>query len=374
MRIGIVCYPSVGGSGIVASQLGQALARQGHGVHFICSDHPVRLDQQHPSLHFHKVDAGEYAVFQGTDYSLPLAVKIAEVSRAERLDVLHVHYAIPHAVAAILAIDMLGGREPALVTTLHGTDITLLGRDPAYWDLLNYALRRCDVVTAVSRSLKAETAELFPEHADKIEVVYNFCYQRPCRRIRSEVRRELRVADDELLVLHMSNLRPVKRFSWVLRAVAGSRHRDKLRLLVLAGADFEPFRDQVAELGLEGQVLVRHSNEVEEYVEACDLGLYASERESFGLAILETMLGGRPVIATEVGGVAEVLGPDGHLAHDVKGLIRHLDTLAASATLRRENGLLARQRALKMFPLEQAMHGYLGLYRRAQARGSALRP
>jgi N-acetyl-alpha-D-glucosaminyl L-malate synthase BshA len=363
----------VGGSGIVASQLGQALAQMGHEVHFICSDHPVRLDQQYPSLHFHKVDAGEYAVFQGTDYSLPLAVKIAEVSQAMALDVLHVHYAIPHAVAAILAIDMLGARKPALVTTLHGTDITLLGRDPSYRDLLNYALCRSDVLTAVSRSLKAETAVLFPELADKIEVVYNFCYQRLSQRTRAQVRHDLGIADDQVLVLHMSNLRPVKRLPWVLQTIAGARHREKLRLLVLAGGDFEPFRDQVAQLGLESQVLVHHSNEVEEYIEASDLGLYASERESFGLAILETMLGGRPVIATEVGGVAEVLGPEGHLADDVMGLIGHLDSLAGSACLRRTAGCLARERALREFPLEVALQGYLELYQQAMARGSALR-
>lgn len=365
MIIGIVCYPSVGGSGIVASQLGQALAGRGHEVHFICSDRPVRLDGEHSRLKFHKVEVGEYAVFQGTDYSLPLAVKIAEVCESAGIDVLHVHYAIPHAVAAILAIDMLRGRKPVLVTTLHGTDITLLGRDPAYRNLLDYALRRSDVITAVSRSLQEETAEIFPEHADKIDVVYNFCYQRPSERTRAAVRQELGVAEDQVLILHMSNLRPVKRLPWVLQAMADSSLRESLVLLILAGADFAPYQSLVAELGLEDRVLVRQSHQVEEYVGACDLGLYASERESFGLAMLETMLGERPVIATDVGGVSEVLGCDGFLAKDLSGLVAHLDRLAASPTLRRSAGLLARERANNIFPLEQAIAGYLRAYQQA---------
>lgn len=361
----MVCYPSVGGSGIVASQLGQALAEHGHTVHFICSEQPVRLATDLCRLHFHKVALGQYAVFQGTDYTLPLAVKIAQVSREQRLDLLHVHYAIPHAVAALLAVDMLGVGAPKLVTTLHGTDITLLGRDPAYRELLDYALRRSDAVTAVSHSLREETVELFPSQAERITVVHNFCYPRPAQRSREEVRQELEVRPEQILLLHMSNLRPVKRLDRVLQAVARSASREKLVLLVLAGDDFSPYLEDVARLGLQDQVLVRSSTEIESYVAACDLGLYASEREAFGLSILETMLGGRPVISTRVGGVEEVLGPDGWLAGDEEELVLHLDTLAASPQLRQQAGVLARQRALREFPLQRALESYLAVYQLA---------
>src|SRR5664280_1978714 len=297
MNIGITCYPTVGGSGILATALGEELARRGHEVHFISYERPFRLPVHALRLYFHPVGVNTYDLFKYPDYTLPLSVRMAEVSRDHKLDVLHVHYAVPHATAAILARSMLPpDRQPRVVTTLHGTDTTLLGCDPGYGPAIHHALTCSDAVTAVSAYLKAETQRVLGFNGP-LEVIHNFFAPRPPRRSREEVRRELGVADNEVMILHSSNLRPVKRIDLLLETVARVRPRDAFKLVVLAGGSFEPYIKDVQRLGLNGRVMVRENvNEIEDYLQAADLGLFTSETESFCLSILEAMYFGLSLI------------------------------------------------------------------------------
>src|SRR5271170_6193447 len=239
LKIGITCYPSVGGSGILATALGVDLARRGHEVHFISYERPFRLPGNAPRLHFHPVAINDYGLFRYPDYTLPLSVKMAEVSRDRRLDVLHVHYAVPHATAAVLAREMLPPKlRPRLVTTLHGTDTTLLGRDPSYSPAIRHALVNSDAITTVSAYLKEETRRLLAV-ARPIDVISNFFEPRRARRTREQTRRELGLRDETML-LHSSNLRPLKRVDLLLQTAALVRPRDAFKLVILAGGDFAP--------------------------------------------------------------------------------------------------------------------------------------
>jgi len=289
LRIGITCYPSVGGSGILASALGEELAQRGHEIHFISSGRPFRLPAESPRIHYHPVEINDYDLFKYPDYTLPLSVKMAEVSREFRLDVLHVHYAVPHATAAILAQAMLPANlRPRVVTTLHGTDTTLLGRDSAYGPAIRHALVCSDAVTAVSAYLQQETQRLLSVDRP-IDVIHNFFKPRPPLRSREEVRQELGLTD-ETLIVHSSNLRPLKRIDVMLDAAARIRPREAFKLLILAGGDFFPFIEVVERLGLASQVIVRDNvRHIEDYLQAADLGLVTSDSESFCLSILEAM-------------------------------------------------------------------------------------
>ena len=290
MKIGIACYPSVGGSGILATALGEELARRGHEIHFFSYERPFRLPENAPRLHFHPVAVNDYSLFKYPDYTLPLSVRMAEVSQERGLDVLHVHYAVPHATAAVLARSMLPPeRQPRVVTTLHGTDTTLLGCDPGYGPAIHHALTCSDAVTVVSEFLKQETQRVLRFNGP-LEVIHNFFAPRPPRRSREEVRRELGVADNESLILHSSNLRPVKRIDLLLETLSRIRPRDSFKLVVLAGGSFQPFTGDVRRLHLEDRVVVRENvNEIEDYLQAADLGFFTSETESFCLSILEAM-------------------------------------------------------------------------------------
>jgi N-acetyl-alpha-D-glucosaminyl L-malate synthase BshA len=307
LKIGIACYPTVGGSGVLASALGEELVQRGHEVHFFSYERPFRLPSDVPRLHFHRVDVNDYGLFKYPDYTLPLSVKMAEVSRSHQLNVLHVHYAVPHATAAILACCMLPVEcRPRIITTLHGTDTTLLGRDPHYMAAIRHALSSSDAVTAVSSFLKQETQRIL-KFDRTIEVIHNFFAPRPVRRTRDEVRQELGL-DRELLLFHSSNLRSVKRIDLLLEAAARIRPRDAFKLLILAGEDFTPFEAEVRRLKLADRVVVRTKvAEIEDYLQVADLGLFTSELESFGLSILECMCFGCPSVAMRVGGVPEVI-------------------------------------------------------------------
>lgn len=368
LKIGIACFPLIGGSGILATALGSELARRGHEVYFFSYAQPVRLDLPQEGLHFHRVEFADNALFPCPDYTLPLAVKMAEVARSQRLDLFHVHYAVPHALAACLASQMVGRSAPRIVTTLHGSDTTLLGQDPDYRTAIEHAFVHSDALTAVSESLRNQTQEIF-RLKRPIEVIPNFFTPNKPKRNREEVRRDLGVTD-ELLVLHMSNLRPVKRIDLLLRTIAMVKNRSRLRLLILAGAPFNLYEPLLDELGVRDRVIVRQNTTVvDEYLEAADAGLYTSEYESFGLGILETIFYAKPVVAFDVGGIPEVVGDSCPLYHfgDLSAAAAALDALAESPDLARELGERSRNRALERFSADRIVPRYEALYRRIVA-------
>jgi N-acetyl-alpha-D-glucosaminyl L-malate synthase BshA len=371
LRIGITCYPSVGGSGILASALGEELARRGHEVHFISYERPYRMPADAPRLQFHPVVINDYELFKYPDYTLPLSVKMAEVARDHALDVLHVHYAVPHATAAILARSMLPeGRRPRVVTTLHGTDTTLLGRDAGYGPAIRHALMQSDAVTAVSAWLRSETHRLLDVDRP-IDVIHNFFAPKSPRRAREDVRRELGLRD-EALIVHLSNLRPIKRIGLLLDTVARIRPADAFKLVILAGGDFAPFADQVARLGIGDRLLVRENVlDIEDYLQAADLGLFTSASESFCLSILEAMWFGCPSVSTTVGGIPEVVksGETGVLVPepDPDALARAVDALLRDPAGRARLGQAAKARAQNSFSADAIVPQYEALYRRVCA-------
>ncbi len=371
LKIGITCYPSVGGSGILASALGEELARRGHEVHFISYERPFRMPANAPRMHFHPVVINDYELFKYPDYTLPLSVKMAEVSRDCGLDVLHVHYAVPHATAAILARAMLpAGQQPRVVTTLHGTDTTLLGRDAGYGPAIRHALMSSDAVTAVSGWLREETRRLLAIDRP-IDVIHNFFAPRAPTRSREAVRAELGLRD-EAMIVHLSNLRPVKRIDLLLDSVARVRPREAFKLVILAGGDFSPFTEHVCRLGLRDRVIVREKVfEVEDYLQAADLGLFASESESFCLSMLEAMWFGCPSVTTAVGGIPEVVtdGESGILVPvgDAEALARGVESLLADPARRAALGRAAEKRARTAFSADAIVPQYEALYRRVCA-------
>jgi N-acetyl-alpha-D-glucosaminyl L-malate synthase BshA len=368
LKIGITCYPTVGGSGILATALGEELARRGHEVHFISYERPFRLPENSPRLHFHPVVVNEYPLFKYPDYTLPLSVRMAEVSRDHGLDVLHVHYAVPHATAAILARAMLPPElQPRVVTTLHGTDTTMLGRDADYRPAIHHALTHSDAVTAVSAFLKHETQQVLGFNGS-MDVIHNFFAPRPPKRSREEVRRELGVKD-EAVIVHSSNLRPLKRIDLLLETVARIRRRDSFKLVILAGGSFEPFANDVRRLGLAKQVIVREKvNDIEDYLQAADLGLFTSDTESFCLSILEAMFFACPSVARNVGGIPEVIEDNvsGTLvaSEDAGVLAGAVESLIDDPARRVALGRSARRRAREHFSAEVIVPRYEALYRR----------
>lgn len=371
LKLGITCYPLIGGSGILATALGSELARRGHEVHFFSSAKPVRLDLSQPRVLFHEVVVNEYSLFRYPDYTLPLAVKMAGVARENHLDIFHVHYAVPHATAAYLAVQMLGGRfatAPKIVTTLHGTDTTLLGQDPSYREAIEHALSESDAITTVSKSLRDETLSTF-NLKKEVEVVSNFFIPSVPKRNRSEVRRELGVSDEEFLIVHTSNVRPPKRIDLLLRVFAAARSSQAMRLLILAGGSFAPYEPLRSELGLGERLIVRESIlDVEEYLAAADAGLYTSESESFGLSILETLFHARPVVAFRVGGIPEVVAHEAsgflHSFEDIAGMAASLTRLAESPELRKRMGDEGRRQAEAKFSASRIVPCYEAVYRR----------
>jgi len=368
LRIGITCYPSVGGSGILASGLGEELASRGIRYIFISYEPPFRMQLKSPQVFFHPVVINDYGLFKYPDYTLPLSVKMAEVSRDYQLDVLHLHYAVPHATAALLARSMLPAEQrPRVVTTLHGTDTTLLGRDPGYRPAVHHALTRSDAVTAVSEFLRQETQRVL-SFDGPIEVIHNFFKPQTPTRSREEVRRELGLGE-EVLLFHSSNLRPLKRIDLLLETVAQIRPRESWKLVILAGGDFSPYRGQVRELGLEDRVIVRENvRQIEDYLQAADIGLFTSESESFCLSILEAMCFACPSIASQVGGITEVIQdqitglfvPFG----DTEKMARAAEELIRNPARREMLGRAAQLRAETEFSANVIVPRYEALYNR----------
>jgi len=368
LKIGITCYPSVGGSGILASGLGEDLARRGHEVHFISYERPFRLPQTAPRLYFHPVGVSDYQLFKYPDYTLPLSVRMAEVSRDFQLDVLHVHYAVPHATAAILARSMLPPElQPKIITTLHGTDTTLLGRDADYGPAIRHALACSDAITTVSEFLKGETRRLLA--IDKpIEVIHNFFEPRTPGRAPKDIRRELELKD-ELIVFHSSNLRPLKRIDLLLETVARVKSQHPFKLILLAGASFAPFAADVRHLKIQDRIVVlERIKDVEDYLSVADVGLFTSDTESFCLSILEAMCFACPSVARRVGGIPEVVedGVSGLLVdgENPDELAKAVGTLLDDGARRKEMGFAAQQRARKYFSADTIVSRYEALYRR----------
>ncbi|WGD59623.1 N-acetyl-alpha-D-glucosaminyl L-malate synthase BshA [Bacillus velezensis] len=308
LKIGITCYPSVGGSGIIATELGKLLAEKGHQVHFITSSIPFRLNTYHPNIHFHEVEVNQYAVFKYPPYDLTLASKIAEVAARENLDIIHAHYALPHAVCAYLAKQMLK-RDIRIVTTLHGTDITVLGYDPSLKDLIRFAIEASDRVTAVSTALAGETYDLIKPDK-KIETIYNFIDERVYLKKNTEsIKEKHGILPDEKVVIHVSNFRKVKRVKDVIRVFRNIAANTKAKLLLVGDGPEKCVAWQLVEkYGLQDQVLLLgNQDRVEELYSISDLKLLLSEKESFGLVLLEAMACGVPCIGTNIGGIPEVI-------------------------------------------------------------------
>ncbi|MDV7187574.1 N-acetyl-alpha-D-glucosaminyl L-malate synthase BshA [Lutibacter sp. TH_r2] len=310
MKIGIVCYPTFGGSGVVATELGMALAKKGHQVHFITYKQPVRLDFITNDIHFHEVFVEEYPLFQFQPYELALSSKMVEVVEMYNLEILHVHYAIPHAYAAYMAKQMLKekGIDVKVVTTLHGTDITLVGSHPNYKTAVEFSINNSDVVTTVSESLKNDTLSRFNIRKD-IKVINNFIDFEKYPEIKDKECQRSNIAfENERIISHISNLRPVKRAADVIDIFYKIQKKIPSKLLLVGeGPDRELIEFKVKELGILDKVLfLGNSNEVNKLLCYSDLFLLPSETESFGLAALEAMAAKTPVISTNSGGLPEV--------------------------------------------------------------------
>lgn len=371
LKLAITCYPSVGGSGILASELGEELAARGHEIHFISYEQPFRMPSG-PRVFFHPVAVNSYDLFKYPDYTLPLSVKMAEVAKQHALDVLHVHYAVPHATAAILARAMLHEEHRLrIITTLHGTDTTLLGRDPGYGPAIKHALENSDAITTVSEFMRCETVRLLGVQRP-IEVIHNFFEPHPPSHRREEVRRDLGLAPGEAMLLHLSNLRPLKRLDLLLDVAARLRAALPFKLVILAGADSSKLAADVRRRGLEKHVVIRERViDIEDYLQAADLGLFTSEVESFCLSILELMSVGVPSAAFATGGIPEVtideetgvLAPFG----DSTALAGKIETLLRDPARRRALGEAGRLRAREKFSAQAIVPHYEALYRRVVA-------
>ncbi len=311
MRIGITCYPTYGGSGAVATELGMALAQRGHEVHFVTYKLPFRLQQFLPRVHFHEVDVGRYPLFEFPPYDLALAVRMHEVVRDHKLDVLHCHYAIPHATSAWIAKEMLlkEGSDVAVVTTLHGTDITIVGQDPSFHSITKFSIEKSDALTAVSTYLQQETLSAFGCTACRIEVIPNFVDPAVYDRSRYDDTLRAQLGGGRKVLMHISNFRPVKRVVDIVRIFASvNRVIPSVLVMVGDGPERQTAEHEARELGVEQHVqFLGKIEQVAPLLAAADLFLLPTDVESFGLSALEALACGTPVIGSAAGGLPEVV-------------------------------------------------------------------
>ena len=347
MKIGITGYPTYGGSGIVATELGMELALRGHEVHFISYANPIRLDSGTPRVHYHEVEVSTYPLFHYPPYCLALASRMAEVAACYGLDLLHVHYAIPHSIAALLAKQMTVNRRLPFVTTLHGTDITLVGVDRSYFPITKFSIEQSDGVTAISRYLERRTVEVF-DIANPIHVIHNFVN---CDLYRPDP--SLRPKEKQLI--HISNFRQVKRVQDCVRILKEVRHSVEARLLMVGdGPDRGPAETLARELGVSDHVdFLGKRDHIERLLPSAHVLLLPSEMEAFGLAALEAMACGVPPVATQTGGVAELVtdGVDGFLepVGDVAAQAARVVSLLTEETLYDRMSAAARHTAETRF-------------------------
>ncbi|GAB6152453.1 N-acetyl-alpha-D-glucosaminyl L-malate synthase BshA [Desulfosporosinus burensis] len=378
MKIGMVCYPSYGGSGVVATELGYALGEHGHEVHFISSARPFRLHRFHEKLFFHEVTDVNYPLFKFPPYTLLLANKIVEVANYVGLDVIHAHYAIPHSISALLAKQMMTRPLP-LVTTLHGTDVTLVGAFEEFFNLTRLGLKSSDQITAVSRSLARDTEKIFGPIDQDIKVIPNFIDPNvylPMKGLMDRFRRHFAPQGEKILA-HISNFREVKRVVDVVRIFSLVEKVIPCRLLLVGdGPEMVRVEREAVKLGLERKVMFLGKQEsVKEILQMVDVFILPSEQESFGLVALEAMACGVPVIASRVGGLPEVVihGKTGYLAEvgDVLGMSEAVLSLLTDDLRYKSFSEQAVTWARETFPVERAVKEYESAYEDAiQGRSS----
>ncbi|WP_040981361.1 N-acetyl-alpha-D-glucosaminyl L-malate synthase BshA [Oceanobacillus jeddahense] len=326
-KIGITCYPTIGGSGVIATELGKKLAEKGHEIHFITSSMPFRLEKVYVNVYYHQVEMSHYPVFQYPPYDLALAAKMSEVIDREKLDILHVHYAMPHAICGILARDM--AKHPVkIVTTLHGTDITVLGIDNTLKPVIRHGIEQSDAVTTVSESLRKQTVEMV-DIQKEMDVIYNFINENeyyPKEGV--ELRNQFQINPSDKIVVHISNFRKVKRVQDIIDTFKIINESLPSKLLLIGdGPEFSDMVQHVNEMGLEKEVqFLGKQNNVSDILAMADLMLLMSEKESFGLVLLEAMACGVPGIGTNVGGIPEVL------THGETGFIVELGDVRQAAS------------------------------------------
>ncbi len=382
MKIGITCYPTYGGSGVVATELGLELAHRDHEIHFISYAQPIRLrGDDEPNIHFHEVEVSRYPLFDYPPYDLALATRMAEVAQLYDLDLLHVHYAIPHSVSALLARQMLAagprGTRLPFVTTLHGTDITLVGLDRSYLPITRYSIEQSDGVTAISNYLKDRTQRIF-DVKNKIEVIYNSVncdvYYRDTE-VSAQLRKEYAPNGQRVLV-HLSNFRPVKRVTDVIEIFDRVRKKIPSRLLLIGdGPDRSVAEWLAVQKGIHDDVLfLGKQDQIYEKLSIADIMLLPSELESFGLAALEAMACEVVPISTRAGGVPEVIdhGTSGYLADvgDVETMARYAIELLSDETRLKDMGKRARAVAMERFCATKIVKQYEDFYRRVLERSA----
>jgi N-acetyl-alpha-D-glucosaminyl L-malate synthase BshA len=381
MKIGITCYPTYGGSGVVATELGLELAQRGHEIHFISYAQPIRLRGAEPNIHYHEVEVSRYPLFDYPPYDLALATRMAEVAQLYDLDLLHVHYAIPHSVSAMLARQMLAdgprGRRLPFVTTLHGTDITLVGLDRSYLPITRYSIQQSDGVTAISNYLRERTQRVFDVKND-IEVIYNsvncdvYCRN---QEISTQMRKEY-APDGQRVLVHLSNFRPVKRITDVIEIFDRVHKKMPSRLLLIGdGPDRSVAEWLAVQKGIHDDVLfLGKQDQIQEKLSIADIMLLPSELESFGLAALEAMACEVVPISTRAGGVPEVIdhGISGYLADvgDVETMARYAIELLSDENRLREMGKRARAVAMERFCSTKIVKQYEDFYRRVLERSA----
>ena len=331
MKIGIVCYPTFGGSGVVATELGIELSKKGHEIHFITYSQPVRLDALSSNLHYHEVNVPDYPLFKYEPYELALSSKLYDVISKYEIDVLHVHYAIPHAYAAYMAKKILNenGYEIPIVTTLHGTDITLVGNHPFYKPAVTFSINKSDIVTCVSKSLMEDTREFFGIQRD-IKVIPNFIDIDKYERKHNNCEKNVISEGDEKIIVHISNFRPLKRIIDVIKIFKKINSEISSKLIMVGdGPEKKKAKDYLRKNNLKNRVIfLGKTNEVDEILCSSDLFLLPSEKESFGLAALEAMALKVPVISTNIGGLSElnINGNSGYTSD-----IGDIDSMASNA-------------------------------------------
>lgn len=367
MKIGIICYPSYGGSGVVATELGIHLASRGHEIHFITYDKPFRLGEYYPNIFFHAFETPNYPVFKHPPYIMALANKIYEVATREKLDILHAHYAVPHATAVYLAKQMLGS-QVKVVTTLHGTDVTIMSEDPALKEITEFSANACDALTAVSESLRKQTLESL-KITKPIHMIHNFVDTAEYSKVDScSIRSCFKINPEEKILMHISNFRPVKRIKDVMEIFIRVQKEVPSRLVLVGdGPDIRIAYEMADEFGITDKVhFMGKQTSVVSLLSCSDLFLLPSEKESFGLSALEAMSCGVPVIGSLTGGIPELVlhGETGYLSAvgDVEAMAQHAISLLSNPLQHEAFAKAGRARAVETFNEQAIVSQYIALY------------